>query len=60
MLFSTITRSIRFFAVGGLLYYFGEPVRTFLEKWLEYVLIAVLVAVVAVILLLRLSLKHLG
>jgi membrane protein YqaA with SNARE-associated domain len=60
MLYSAITRSVRFFAVGGLLYYFGDPVRAFLEKWLEYVLIGVLVLIVAVIVALRFSLRLFG
>lgn len=56
--YTSITRSVRFFAVAGLLYVFGKPVRTFLERWLEYVLIAVLVLIVAIIVALRISLVH--
>lgn len=41
---SAITRGARFFAVAGLLYYYGDPVRNFIEKRLELV-----TAVVAVI-----------
>src|SRR5215472_11108132 len=52
MIYTTITRSVRFFAVAGLLYYFGDPVRTFLEKWLEYVILVVLVLVAAFFVLL--------
>jgi membrane protein YqaA with SNARE-associated domain len=56
MIYTTITRSIRFFAVGGLLYYFGDPVRTFLEKWLEYVVAGVFILVVALFVVLRYAL----
>lgn len=54
--FTTITRSVRFFGVGALLYVFGAPVRTFLERWLEYILAAIALAVVAVFVILRYSL----
>jgi membrane protein YqaA with SNARE-associated domain len=60
MLYSSITRSVRFFAVGGLLYFFGNPVRAFLETWLEYVLVGVLVLIVALIVALHFSLKLFG
>jgi membrane protein YqaA with SNARE-associated domain len=46
MLFSTITRGIRFVGEGVLLYYFGETVRDILEKWLEYILLAMLALIV--------------
>jgi len=42
---SIIVRGIRFFAVAGLLYFYGEPVRGFIERRLE----AVAVVTVAVI-----------
>jgi len=29
---SVIGRGLRFFIVAGLLYFFGEPIRTFIEK----------------------------
>ncbi len=45
--FSAITRGARFGIVAGLLAWFGEPIRTFIEKRLEYVMISVLVLVVA-------------
>jgi membrane protein YqaA with SNARE-associated domain len=56
MMYTTITRSVRFFVVAGMLYYFGNPVRTFLERWLEYVIIGVFVLIVALIVLLRYAL----
>ncbi len=56
IVYTTITRSVRFFAVAGLLYYFGDPVRIFLEKWLEYVILAVFALIVALFVLLRYAL----
>ncbi|HSS15272.1 MAG TPA: hypothetical protein VLL04_15345 [Rhizomicrobium sp.] len=44
---SAITRGLRFGIVAGLIAYFGEPIRNFIEKRLEYVMIGVLVLVVA-------------
>jgi membrane protein YqaA with SNARE-associated domain len=34
---SIVARSMRFFLVAGLLYYFGEPIRQFIEKHLTLV-----------------------
>ena len=53
MLFSAITRSARFFAETALLYIFGEPVRRFIEKYLEIVLITFLALIVAGFLVVR-------
>ncbi len=44
---SIITRGGRFLIVAGLLYWFGEPVRAFIEKRLELVMLGLLVAIVA-------------
>jgi membrane protein YqaA with SNARE-associated domain len=44
---SIITRGLRFSIVAGLLYAFGEPMRHFIEKRLEWVMLAVLAAIVA-------------
>jgi membrane protein YqaA with SNARE-associated domain len=49
MLYSAISRAIRFGVSGALLYAFGNPVRDFLERRLEQVLIAFFVLVVAII-----------
>jgi membrane protein YqaA with SNARE-associated domain len=57
ILFTTITRSVRFLAVSGLLYFFGAPVRNFLERWLEHVMIAILALVVAAFVVLRYALS---
>lgn len=43
---SIITRGIRFAVVAWLIYWFGEPVRHFIEKRLEWVMLGVLVIVV--------------
>jgi len=42
-----ITRGARFFIIAGLVYKFGEPIRTFIEKYLNWVALAVLVAIIA-------------
>jgi membrane protein YqaA with SNARE-associated domain len=44
---STITRSFRFLIVGALLYWFGDPVRVFLEKYLGWVVLIVLLVIIA-------------
>ena len=43
---SILARGIRFFAIAGLLYLYGEPIRTFIEKRLGLVFTGVLVALV--------------
>ncbi|MCX8064678.1 MAG: VTT domain-containing protein [Candidatus Hydrogenedentes bacterium] len=37
---STIGRSARFFLVGILIFFFGERIRTFIDKWFEWCVIA--------------------
>lgn len=39
---SLISRAARFFLVAGLIYRFGAPIRTFIEKYLNYLTIAFL------------------
>ncbi len=54
MLFSAITRSIRFIVLEGVLVYlFGEQARTFIEKRLEIVFVVFLLLVVAGVLAAR-------
>jgi membrane protein DedA with SNARE-associated domain len=54
MLYSAVTRSLRFIVLEGVLvHYFGEQARLFLERYMEAVLIAFLVLVVLGFLLLR-------
>ena len=43
---SIVARAMRFFLVAGLLYYFGEPIRTFIEKRLALVTTVVAVSVI--------------
>jgi membrane protein YqaA with SNARE-associated domain len=43
---SVIARAMRFYLVAGLLYFFGEPIREFIEKRLTLVLTALLIAVI--------------
>ncbi len=53
MLFSAITRGVRFFTETAVLFIFGEPVRRFIEKYLELVLIAFLALIVIGFLVVR-------
>ncbi|WP_237155211.1 YqaA family protein [Oryzibacter oryziterrae] len=46
ILLCAITRGFRFFVEAALLRMFGEPVRDFIEKRLEWVMMGVLVAIV--------------
>src|SRR5712691_12669845 len=50
---SAITRGARFTLVAGLVYWFGEPIRTFVEKRLELTMFIVLATIVAGFLLAR-------
>jgi membrane protein YqaA with SNARE-associated domain len=43
---SVITRGVRFFMIAGLLKYYGEPIRAFIEKRLELVTIIFFVILV--------------
>ena len=47
MVASVVARAMRFFLVAGLLYWFGEPIREFIEKRLSLVTTAFVVALVA-------------
>ncbi len=53
VLLSIITRGARFSLEAGLLYIFGEPVRSFIEKRLEIVFVAFLALIVAGFLIAR-------
>jgi len=44
---SLVTRGARFYLVTGLLYLFGEPIRTFIEKHLTLVTTAFVILIVA-------------
>ncbi len=51
VLLSVITRGARFTIVAGLIYWFGEPIRHFVEKRLELVMLAVLGTIIAGVLI---------
>ncbi len=53
ILYSAITRSARFMLEAAALYLYGEPVREFLEKWLEYLLVLGLVLIIVGYLIVR-------
>ena len=46
VLASVVSRSIRFFAVAGLIYFFGEPIQAFIDKYLDILSIAFVVLLV--------------
>ncbi|HVZ68715.1 MAG TPA: YqaA family protein [Rhizomicrobium sp.] len=46
VILSAITRGARFGIVAGLLAWFGEPIRNFIEKRLEYVMIGFLAVII--------------
>ncbi|PKU22801.1 YqaA family protein [Telmatospirillum siberiense] len=50
---SIVSRAMRFFLVAGLLYYFGEPIRDFIERRLTLVTTAFVVALVGGFLVIR-------
>ncbi len=53
ILLSAISRGGRFFILAGLLYYFGEPIRGFIEKRLEAITIGVALAAIGGFIVLR-------
>ncbi len=56
ILASIIARSVRFFAVAGLLYAFGSPIRTFIEKRLGLVFAVLLALLIGGFILARYAL----
>lgn len=40
MIASLVGRAARFFLVAGMLYYFGEPIRGFIDKWFNLLVVA--------------------
>ena len=52
---SVVTRGARFFLVAGLLRYFGDPIRDFIERRLGWVLLAVLVGIIGGFVVLKLA-----
>jgi membrane protein YqaA with SNARE-associated domain len=53
VMLSIITRAGRFFLVAGLIYFFGDRISNFLEKWLEWVMLGFAIVVVAGFILAR-------
>ncbi len=47
VLLSVITRGLRFFLVAGLLHFYGEPIRGFLERRLEAVALATVAVIIS-------------
>jgi len=47
LLASVVSRSLRFFGVAALLYFYGEPIRSFIEKYLNVLSIAFVVLLLA-------------
>jgi membrane protein YqaA with SNARE-associated domain len=47
VILSIITRGLRFFLVAGLLYYYGEPIRNFLERRLEAVALGTVAVIIS-------------
>lgn len=50
---SILARGLRFFVIAGLLWYFGEPIRLFIEKYLNWLAVAFVVLLVGGFVLLR-------
>jgi len=50
---SIVSRGVRFFLVALLLWYYGDPIRRFIERYLTWVMLAFLVALVGGFLVLR-------
>jgi membrane protein YqaA with SNARE-associated domain len=50
---SALGRSGRFFLVGGLIFFFGEPVRTFIDKYLGWLTVAFAVLLIAGFILIK-------
>ncbi|MEM7052437.1 MAG: YqaA family protein [Acidobacteriota bacterium] len=44
---SILARSLRFFALATLLYFFGEPIREFIENYLDWLSLAFVVLLIA-------------
>jgi membrane protein YqaA with SNARE-associated domain len=51
---SILTRGVRFYLLAVLLWYFGEPIRHFIERYLTWVTLGALVLIVGGFLLLKL------
>lgn len=54
---AAIGRSLRFFGVAALAFFFGPRVKPYLERYFEWITLAVLVVLVAAVVVLRYALK---
>lgn len=53
MIASTVGRAARFFLVAGLLYFFGEPIRGFIDRWFNLLVVAFTVLLIGGFVLLK-------
>ncbi|WP_321370951.1 YqaA family protein [uncultured Desulfuromusa sp.] len=53
MMASLVGRSLRFYLVAGLFYYFGKPARVFIEKYFNLLSIMLFIVMIAVIILFK-------
>lgn len=53
ILASLVGRSLRFFLVAGLFYYFGKPARVFIEKYFNLLSILLFIVMIAALLLFK-------
>jgi membrane protein YqaA with SNARE-associated domain len=53
MIASIIARGSRFFMLASLIYYFGEPIKEFIERYLTYVMVGGVLLIVGTIYLAR-------
>lgn len=58
LVLSMITRSIRFMGVAALIFFFGEPVQSAIEKYLEWVLVGFLIVVIGGYMIARVVFHH--
>ena len=53
LLASAVSRSLRFFLVGGLIYHFGQPIRLFIDRYLNHLTWAFTILLIGGFLLLK-------
>lgn len=53
MIASTVGRASRFFLVAGLLYFYGEPIRGFIDRWFNPLVVAFTVLLIGGFVLLK-------
>lgn len=50
---SVVARGMRFYLVAGLIYWFGEPIQKFIERWLNVIAIGLTIGLILVFVLLK-------